>query len=68
MTRRQRKRPQPQISIDVAADIKQVAGDLLVAQCRLAALEGKVPYEDLVFCRRLIATVSTQLNELLSDR
>ena len=67
MTRQKRKRPARRINGDVTAGLNQAKGDLLVAQCRLAALEDKLPYEDLIFCRRLIGSANDLLNELINE-
>lgn len=50
--------------IDVPACLEAACTDLLVAQCRLAALEDAVPFEDLIFCRRLIAAASAEIARL----
>ena len=63
MTPRRRK-GEPGNANDVPTRINEILTDLLVVQCRMAALEGEVPFEDLMFCRRLVAAVSSEMGNL----
>lgn len=49
---------------ELELSLKEAEEDLLFAQLHLAAADGKVPFEDLIFIRRLIATARDQINAL----
>jgi len=44
--------------------LEEASGNLLLAQLHLAAVEGSVCFEDLVFVRRLIAIAMEQVTAL----
>ena len=49
---------------EISSALRAARDDLLVVQCRLAALEGTVRFEDLIYCRRLLATVIAEIGKL----
>jgi len=66
MTTRRRKGG-PGNANDVPTRINEILADLLVVQCRMSTLEGEVPFEDLIFCRRLVAAASSEMGNLKSS-
>lgn len=52
--------------VSVPQRLSDTETDLLFAQTRLASIEGEVPFEDLLFIRRLIGTAFEQLKALRS--
>ena len=49
------------VEVDVPRRLDETETDLLFAQTRLASIEGDVPFEDLIFIRRLIGVAFEQL-------
>ncbi len=49
---------------DVPQNLADAGEDLLAAQIRLAAIEGRIDFEDLMFVRRLIAVAFDQVKSL----
>ena len=52
------------VEASIPQRLSETEADLLVAQTRLASIEGEVPFEDLIFIRRLIGTAFEQLKAL----
>lgn len=65
MKRRQRRRAAR--DADTRSAVEEVLSDLLVVQCRLIALEEAVPFEDLLYCRRLLATAAGEVARLAGE-
>lgn len=64
-TRRQRRRAAR--DAETRSVVQEVLSDLLTVQCRLIALEEAVSFEDLLYCRRLLATAAREVSLLAEE-
>lgn len=54
------------VEVNIPQRLDDTEADLLIAQTRLASIEGDVPFEDLIFIRRLIGVAFEQLKAMRS--
>ena len=52
------------VEVNIPQRLDETEADLLIAQTRLASIEGDVPFEDLIFIRRLIGVAFEQLKAM----
>lgn len=58
------EKPSDVAEVSIPQRLSDTETDLLFAQTRLASIEGDVPFEDLIFVRRLIGTAFEQLKAM----
>lgn len=64
MTKRRQRRRAAR-DAETRSAVQEALSDLLTVQCRLIALEDAVPFEDLLYCRRLLATAAGEVARLV---